>query len=101
MPDQISFHGGSLIQIITYRSQWWLCTYQTTSVAVLSSTSQELRLHGVEMQGPCEKLRRAGASGKWTSNIQRDMLRAASTGDDVSWWKPVRFGVSVIMIIML
>ena len=69
-------------------------------VAVLASTSQELRLHGVEMQGPCEKLRRAGASGKWTSNIQRDMLRTASSGDDVSWWKPLHFGVVSSMIII-
>ena len=40
--------------------------------------------YGIKMAGKCAKLEAAGAHGKWSSNIQRDMLRASSTGDDVS-----------------
>ena len=39
--------------------------------------------YGLKMSGPCAKLEAAGAHGKWGSNIQRDMLRTSSTGDDV------------------
>ena len=41
---------------------------------------------GHKMRGPCADLRKSGASGKWTSNIQRDLLRVASRKqqDDVS-----------------
>lgn len=43
----------------------------------------------MKLQGPCAKLLKAGCDGKWTSNIQRDMLRASATGDDAPWpWCP-------------
>ena len=40
-----------------------------------SLQAQEFELHGVEMRGPCRTLEKAGCSGKYTSNIQRDILR--------------------------
>lgn len=43
--------------------------------------AQEFRFHGVRMRGPCKTLQKAGASGKWTSNIQRDMLRKVNKAD--------------------
>ena len=41
----------------------------------------------MKLQGPCARLEKAGAQGRWTSNIQRDMLRQSSTGDDVTRFK--------------
>lgn len=35
---------------------------------------KEFRFHGVRMQGPCKQLQKAGAKGKHTSNVQRDIL---------------------------
>ena len=36
---------------------------------------QEMKFHGVSMAGPAKAMQRVGASGKWTSNMQRDMFR--------------------------
>ena len=41
-----------------------------------------MKNYGLKMTGPCAKLEAAG--GEWGSNIQRDMLRTSSTGDDVT-----------------
>ena len=56
-------------------------TYKATSIVC----PQEMSWHGVKMQGPCARLVTAGCEGKWASNIQRDMLRTSSTGDDATW----------------
>ena len=52
----------------------------------LHVVAKEFRYHGVKLQGPCRALKKSGAHGKWTSNIQRDVLRTASTlqQDDVT-----------------
>lgn len=42
---------------------------------------QEFRLHGVQWRGPCKSLQQAGCKGKYTSNVQRDMLRKVSKKD--------------------
>ena len=41
---------------------------------------QELKRHGASLQGPSEKLRRAGAGGRWPSNVERDTLRTLGGG---------------------
>jgi hypothetical protein len=42
---------------------------------------QEFKLHGVELQGPCKALQQAGCGGKFTSNVQRDILRKVAKAD--------------------
>lgn len=42
---------------------------------------QEFKLHGVEMQGPCASLRSAGCSGKYASNVHRDIMRKVIKND--------------------
>ena len=37
---------------------------------------KELAQHGLGLSGTAEHLRRAGTSGKWASNVERDMVRA-------------------------
>ena len=36
---------------------------------------QELKRKGGELSGPAAKLLKAGAEGRWTSNMERDMTR--------------------------
>ena len=36
---------------------------------------QELRFHGVELSGPSKHMEKTGASGKFKSNIKRDLVR--------------------------
>ncbi|CAL1166459.1 unnamed protein product [Cladocopium goreaui] len=43
--------------------------------------SSEFKLHGVELQGPCKALQQAGCGGKFTSNVQRDILRKVAKAD--------------------
>lgn len=42
---------------------------------------QEFRYHGVEMRGPCKRLEKTGCRGKFSSNIQRDMMRKVAKSD--------------------
>ena len=47
---------------------------------MIEQGSRELKRVGKSLSGPAEKIRRAGAEGKWPSNIERDCLRALSSG---------------------
>ena len=48
---------------------------------------QEFKLHGIELQGPCADLLSAGCKGKFTSNIQRDILRKVDKHDPEQAWR--------------
>ena len=52
----------------------------TSAREMLEQGSRELKRVGASLSGPAEKIRRAGAEGKWPSNIERDCLRALSSG---------------------
>ena len=67
-----------------FRSKTNLVRIASPSHVVIACYLQELRQHGVRLGGPCKNLLKAGNQGKWKSNIQRDVLRQASTGDDAS-----------------
>ncbi|CAE7699653.1 unnamed protein product [Symbiodinium sp. CCMP2592] len=72
-------------------SSWSWCRLIADMQESFTSARQSLQAmkeemmknYGLKMTGPCAKLEAAGAHGKWGSNIQRDMLRTSSTGDDV------------------
>ena len=52
----------------------------TSAREMLEQGSRELKRVGAGLSGPAEKIRRAGAEGKWPSNIERDCLRALTDG---------------------
>ena len=61
------------------------CPYNHFALGMLIESKpsdwKEFRFHGVEMQGPCKKLQKAGCKGKHTSNVQRDILRKVDEAD--------------------
>lgn len=55
---------------------------------------QEFKLHGVELQGPCATLASAGCNGKYSSNIQRDIMRKVVKQDPEQVHPVQKIGVS-------
>lgn len=53
----------------------------------LSLLFQEFKFHGAKLTGPLQALKKSGSSGRWTSNIQRDVFRKLGRDDQgqVSW----------------
>ena len=50
---------------------------------------QEFKFQGVKMKGPLRALKKTGSSGRWISNIQRDVFRKINKDDQdqVSHWQ--------------
>ena len=39
---------------------------------------QEMKFHGIKMDGPAKTIKETGCSGKFKGNVQRDILRKVS-----------------------
>ena len=58
-----------------------ICAFQPPKHKTELHTWQEFKNHGVKLQGPLASLASAGSRGKFTSNIQRDILRRVTKHD--------------------
>ena len=76
--------------LFTFSSGLLIPMAPPTIMSLLTSVPlQEFKHHGVKLQGPCASLSSAGCRGKFSSNVQRDILRKVvkHDPDQVQYYK--------------